>query len=121
MGVPLQEVPRSCEGDDEAGAHAIPGGATDELGGGLGPSPGELGQHVAPTAKKRPQQARDGQHHVTVRDRSEQLLAQPLGPEELLLLLARGAEAAGGTGATTGSSIALARPGARQTRWVAFA
>jgi len=35
---------------------------------------------------------------VTVRDRSEQLLAQPLGPEELLLLLARGAEAAAAAG-----------------------
>jgi hypothetical protein len=48
--------------------------------------------------RQRPQQARDGQHHVTVRDRSEQLLAQPLGPEELLLLLARGAEAAAAPG-----------------------
>jgi hypothetical protein len=34
--VPLQEVPRGGEGDEEAGAHAIPGGAADDLDGGLG-------------------------------------------------------------------------------------
>ena len=35
---------------------------------------------------------------MTVGDRSQQLLAQPLRPQELLLLLARGAEAAPATG-----------------------
>jgi len=85
MGVPLQEVS---------------GRAADELEGGFGCGCGsaELGQEVAPTAEPRPKQARNGEHHVTVGHGSEQLLPRPFGPEELLLLLAGGAEAAPAAG-----------------------
>jgi hypothetical protein len=114
MGVPLQEVSRRGKRDDEAGAEVLSGRAADELDGGLGPRPGELGQEVTPTAKQWPQQTRDGEHHVAVGDGSEELLAQPFGPEELLLLLAGGAEAAATAG--KGDEYATAALGAPQPR-----
>ena len=85
--MPLQEVSGGGHGDDETGTEVESGRAADELDGGLRPGPSELGQQVSPTAKQRPQQARDGEHDVAVCDGSEQLLAQPLRPEEQLLLL----------------------------------
>ena len=94
IGVPLEEVSRGGDGDDGAGPRVGCGGAADELGGRFGGGPAELGEEVSATAKQRPQQARDRQHHVAVGYGSEKLLPQPFGPQELLLLLAGGAEAA---------------------------
>jgi hypothetical protein len=98
MRVPLQEVSRGGDRDDEAGPEVASGGPPDELDGRYCARPGELGQEVPPAAKERPQQARYGQHHVAVGDGSEQLVAQPFGPKKLLLLLAGGAEAAATAG-----------------------
>jgi hypothetical protein len=61
--------------NDEAGADVLSGLAADELDGRFCARPGELGQEASPAAKERPQQARDGENHVAVRDESEQLLA----------------------------------------------
>jgi hypothetical protein len=44
VGVPLQEISCGGEGDDQAGAEVHSGLTADELDGGLGPGPGELGQ-----------------------------------------------------------------------------
>ncbi len=69
---------------------------------------------VTPTAKERPQQARDGQHDMAVGDGSEKLLPKPFGPEQLLLLLTGGAEATGTAG--EGDEHAAAALGAPQPR-----
>jgi hypothetical protein len=98
MRVPLEEISSRGEGNDEAGTGAVSGRAADKLEGGLCASSGQLGEEVTPTAKQGPQQARDGQHGVAVGYGSEQLLAPPLGPQELLLLPAGGAEAASAAG-----------------------
>jgi hypothetical protein len=63
----------------------------------LGPGAGKLAEQLPPATEQWTQQARDREHHVAVRDGQEHVLAQPLGPQELLLLLARGAEAAAPT------------------------
>ena len=66
MGVPLQEASRGGDRDDEAGAQVASGPTADELDGRFCARPGERGEEVSPAAKERPQQARDGQHHVAV-------------------------------------------------------
>jgi hypothetical protein len=68
MGVPLEEVPGGGDGDDEAGTGIGRNGTANELDRGLGAGTGQLGQEIAATAKERPQQAGNGQHHVAVRD-----------------------------------------------------
>jgi hypothetical protein len=70
MGVPLQEVPRGGDRDDEAGAEVASGRTADELDGRFCASPGELSQEVSPAAKER-------------RDRLEHFPLQPLRPQEL--------------------------------------
>jgi len=55
----------------------------------------QLDQQLAPAAEERTQQPRDGEDDVTVRNRGEQLLPQPLRPQQGALLFARGAEGAG--------------------------
>lgn len=69
----------------------------------LGPGAGELAEQLPPAPEQRAQQAWDREYHVAVRNRQEHIVAQPLRPQELLLLLARGAEAAApaGEGAST--------------------
>jgi hypothetical protein len=96
--MPLQEISSGGDGDDETGADVSSRRAADEFHARLCASPGQLGQQIAPAAKQRPQQPRDGEHNVTMGHGSEQLLAQPFGPQELFLLLAGGAEAAAPAG-----------------------
>ena len=66
------------------------------------PHPGggtaQLCEQLAPAAEERTQQPRDGQDDVAVGDRGQHLVAQPLGPQDLSLLLARGAERAAAAG-----------------------
>jgi hypothetical protein len=59
MWMPLQEISGGGDGDDKARAQVTPGRTADEFGDGIGCGTGELDQEVAPTAKQRPQQARD--------------------------------------------------------------
>ena len=92
MGVPLDEIPRRGDRDHEAGAGVVAEAPADELGGGLGGGAAQLGEQLAAAAQERPQQPRDCQDDVAVSNLGQYLLAQPLGPEELALLLAGGAE-----------------------------
>jgi len=54
--------------------------AAEELAGGLGPGPGELGQQLTATAEQRPKQPRDGEHHVAVGHGGEQLPRAAIRP-----------------------------------------
>jgi hypothetical protein len=85
----MRAVSRGGHRDDDPGTN-LSGGtrAADQLLDGLGPRPGELSEQLAAAAKQRPEQARERQHDVAVCDGGEHVLAQPRGPEELLLLLA---------------------------------
>ena len=97
--MPLQEIPRSGHRDHDPGPRvAFAARVTDELLDGLGAGAGELTEQLPPAAEQRAQEAWDGEHHMAVRDAQQHLLAQPLGPQQLLLLLARGAEAAAPAG-----------------------
>ena len=49
MRMPLQEIPRRRDRDDDAGAGSIPDGPADELAHGLGCHPAKLGEQLAPT------------------------------------------------------------------------
>jgi hypothetical protein len=89
VGVPLQEVSRVRNGDDDAGASLAATREPDQLLNGLGPRRGQLREQLTATPEQRTQQARDGQDDVAVGGGRKDLLAQPLGPEGLLLLLAR--------------------------------
>ena len=80
MGVPLQEASRGGDRDDEAGAQVASGPTADELDGRFCARPGERGEEVSPAAKERPQQARDGQHHVAVSVISTPSRRSPRGP-----------------------------------------
>jgi hypothetical protein len=67
-------------------------------------------------AKQRSEQARNGQNDVAVRDVSQHMLAQPLGPQELFLLVTRGAEATAPAGeGHQDAAAALAAPRPRET------
>ena len=46
MRMPLQEVARCGEGDDETGAHVVSNRAADEFGGRLCAGPGEFDQQL---------------------------------------------------------------------------
>ncbi len=96
--MPLQQIPRCRDRDDDAGAGSIPGGPADKLAHGLGCRPAQLAEQLAATPEERPQQPRDGQHDMAVCDLLQHLLTQPLGPKDLPLLLARRAEAAAAAG-----------------------
>ena len=111
VGVPLQEVSRSGDGDHDTGASVAATGEPDQLLDGLGPRAGKLLEQLAATPEQGTQQARDGQDDVAVGDFGQDFVAQPLGPEELLLLLAGGAEAAAAAGeGDQNAPAALAAP-----------
>jgi hypothetical protein len=96
--MPLDQIAGGGDGDGDAGAGVVPEAPADELARGLGGSAPQLGEQLAPPPEQRTQQPGDGQDDVAVGDAGEHLLAQPLGPEELSLLLARGAEGPAATG-----------------------
>ena len=100
VGMPLKEIPGGGDRDDDAGAGVSAEAAADQLAHGLGGGAPELGEQLATPSQQRAQQPRDGQHDVAMGGPGEHVLAQPLGPEDLPLLLARGAErpAAAGEG-----------------------
>jgi len=109
--MPLDEISSGGDRDDEAGAGVVAEAPAHELGCGLGGGAAQLGEQLTPSAEQGSQQPRDGQDDVAVRDRGQHLLAQPLGPQELTLLLARGAEGAPATGeGHQHASAALATP-----------
>ena len=79
MRMPLQEVSRACDRDhDPRPRVAFAARPTDQLHDGLGACTSELAEHFPPAPEQRAQQARDGEHHVTVRHGQEQFLVQPL-------------------------------------------
>jgi hypothetical protein len=112
VGMPLDEIAGGGDRDDDAGAGVVAEAPADELGHGLGGGAAEFGEQLPPPAQERTQQSGDGQDDVAVGDRGEHLLAQPLGPDELALLLARGAEGAAAAG--EGDEHAAAALGAPQ-------
>jgi hypothetical protein len=57
------------------------------LGEGLGGTAGEVEEQLSALSEDPPQEARHGEDDMTMRDGGEDLLLQPLGPQELLLLL----------------------------------
>jgi len=98
VGMPLQEISRGGDRDDDpTTCVGLAARVAQELLDRLGPGAGKLAEQLPPATEQWTQQARDREHHVAVRDGQEHVLAQPLGPQELLLLLARGAEAAAPT------------------------
>ena len=92
VGLPLKEVPGGSDGDDDAGARVIADSPADQLARGLGGRAPQLGEQLGPPSQQRAVQPRDGQHDVAVGGPGEHVLAQPLGPRDLALLLARRAE-----------------------------
>ena len=110
MRMPLQEVSRGGDRHHDPGSHvAVAARMTDELLDGLGAGARELAEQLPPPAEQRAQEARDGEHHMAVRDSQQHFVAQPLGPQELLLLLARGAEAAATAGEGDQNALAALR------------
>jgi hypothetical protein len=101
VGVPLKEVSRGGHGDHDAGARLAPHREPDQLLDGLGPRAGQLREQLAAAVEQGTQQARDGQDDVAGGDFGQDVVAQPLGSEELLLLLTRRAEAASAAGEAT--------------------
>jgi hypothetical protein len=100
VGVPLKEVSRGGHGDHDAGARLAPHREPDQLLDGLGPRAGQLREQLAAAVEQGTQQARDGQDDVAGGDFGQDVVAQPLGSEELLLLTRR-AEAASAAGEAT--------------------
>ena len=86
--MPLEEIAGGGDGDDDTGTQLGPGASANQLDNSLRSRLSEFLQQLSPASKQRPQQARDGEDHVTMRDRCEELRAQPFRPEERLLLLA---------------------------------
>ncbi len=86
--MPLEEVAGGRDGDDDTGMQLGPSVSADQLDNSLRSRLSELLQQLSPASKQWPQQARDGEDHVTMRDRCEELGAQRFRPEELFLLLA---------------------------------
>ncbi len=112
--VPLDQVAGGGDRDDDARAGVLTEAPADELGHGLGGGPPQFGEQLAPSAEQRTQQPRDRQDDVAVGDLGEHLLAQPHRPEELSLLLARGAEgpaAAGERDQHAAAALGAPQPG----------
>ena len=103
MWMPLKEISSGGDGNHDPGPRvALAARVADQLPDGLGACAGELTEQLRLAPKQRAQQARDGEHHMAVRDGQQHVFAKPLGPQELLLLLARGAEAAAAAGENQG-------------------
>jgi hypothetical protein len=98
MRMPLQEVAARGDGDDDAGPRVRAELPPHVLGEGLGAALREVEEQLAPLSEHPPQQARHGQDDMAMGHRRQHLLPQPLGPQDLLLLLAGGAEAAAAAG-----------------------
>ena len=90
--MPLDQISSGGDRDDDAGARIVAEARADELGCGLGGGPPQLGEQLPPAAKQGPQQPRDRQDKVAVRDLGQHLPTHPFGPQNLSLLLARRAE-----------------------------
>jgi hypothetical protein len=90
--MPLDQISSAGDGDDDAGTRISTDSPADKLARGLGGGPPQLREQLAPSAEQRSEQPRDRQDKVAVCDLGEHLLAQPFGPQNLSLLLARRAK-----------------------------
>jgi len=90
--MPLDQISRAGDRDDDARARLSTDSPAKELAHRLGSGPPQLREQLTPSAEQGPEQPRDRQDKVAVRDLGQHLLAQPFGPQNLSLLLARRAE-----------------------------
>ena len=86
--MPLQEVAGAGDGDHDAGPRVRSDLSLHVLGDGLRRALREVEKKLAALAEDSAQEARHGEDDVTMRDRLEHFLLQPLRPQELLLLFA---------------------------------
>ncbi len=86
--MPLQEVAGAGDGDHDAGPRLRSDLSLHVLGDGLRRALREIEKELATPAEDSAEEARHGEDDVTMRDRLEHFLLQPLRPQELLLLFA---------------------------------
>jgi hypothetical protein len=86
--MPLQELACAGDGDHDAGPRVRSDLSLHVLGDGLRRALREIEKKLAALAKDSAEEARHGEDDVTMRDRLEHFLLQPLRPPELLLLFA---------------------------------
>ena len=82
MGIPLEEIGSGRQRDHAARSLGRSEMEVTQLFDSLCPRLDELEQKLATPPEERPQEAGDSQDDVTVVDGSEQLGAEPFGPEE---------------------------------------
>ena len=92
VGMPLDKVPGGGNGDDDSGPSVRTELLAHVLGDGLGGALREVEEELAPLAEDPAQEAWHGEDDMPMRDGLEDLLLQPLRPQELSLLLARWAK-----------------------------
>ena len=88
MGMPLDQAPRGGDGDHDAGPRPGSEIPSHVLGEGLGSTLREVEEQLPALSEDPAQQTGHGEDEMAVRDGREDLVVQPLGPQELLLLLA---------------------------------
>jgi len=88
MRMPLQQVAGAGDRDHDAGPRVRSDLSLHVLGDGLRRALREVEKKLAALAEDSAEEARHGEDNVTVRDRLEHFLLQPLRPQELLLLFA---------------------------------
>ena len=92
MWMPLEQVAAGRDGDDGAGPSVRSELSLHVLGEGLGGALREVEQKLSPLSEDPAEEAQHGDNDVSMRDGRKHFLLQPLGPQELLLFLARRAE-----------------------------
>jgi hypothetical protein len=88
VGMPLDQVSGGGDGDDDSGPSVRTELLAHVLGEALGGAVRELEEKLSTLAEDAAQQPWHGENDVPMRDGREDLLLQPLRPQELALLLA---------------------------------
>ena len=88
MWMPLDQVPGGGDRDDDAGPSVGSEVSSHVLGESLGGALREIEEKLTALSEDPAQQTGHREHEMAVRDGGEDLVLQPFGPEELLLLLA---------------------------------
>jgi len=96
--VPLDQVRGGGDGDDDTGPAVRAEAPPHVLGDGLGGALREVEEKLSALPEDPPQEARHGENDVAMGNGRENLLLEPLCPQELALLLARRAKRPSATG-----------------------
>jgi hypothetical protein len=90
--MPLGQISGGSDGDHDPRPHGFAETLSDVCSQGRGGAAGEVPQQLPTAPEERTQEARDGHHDVAVGNALEDLLMEPLGPQQRAFLLAGRAE-----------------------------